>query len=133
MSGWFLSGKEGLLARTTPEAAGVFVVGVNEDYVYDEEATDFTGITPHIILPEKQLLNVSFTGGTLKADNLKWLAAGAGVVDISLVLAGIVIYFQLEDTGELLAFIDQAATGLPSALTGVDVSTLWDARGILKL
>lgn len=133
MSGWFLQGKEGLLARTIPEAAGVYVVGINEDYVYDEAQIDFTGITPYIILPEQQLQNVSFTGGILDADDTQWLGAGAGIIDRSLVLSGVIIYFQLDTEGALLAHIDRARVGLPQTLTGANVKAKWPANGILKL
>lgn len=133
MSGWFLDGKEQLLARTVPQAAGVFMVGVNEDYSYDEGQVDFSGITPHIILPEIELTNVTFTNGILDADDVQWLAAGAGIEDRSLNLIGVVIYFQLDDSGTLLAFIDTAVIGLPQTLTGVNVTARMPANGILKL
>lgn len=133
MSGWFLDGKEQLLARTIPQAAGVFMVGVNEDYVYDEGQVDFSEITPHIILPEIQLVSVTFTNGILDADDVQWLAAGAGIEDRSLVLIGAIFYFQLDTEGTLLAFIDSAVVGLPQTLTGVNVTAKMPANGILKL
>jgi hypothetical protein len=133
VSGWFLNGKEQLLARTIPPEAGVFVVGVNEDYVFDDGQVDFSVVDPTVILPEIQLTEVTFTGGILNADNVKWLAAGAGITDISLNLLGVIVYFKLDDTGSLLAFIDRAVVGLPQTLTGVNVTAYWDARGILKL
>jgi hypothetical protein len=133
MSGWYLDGKESLLARTVPEAAGVWIVGVNEDYIYDEAHTDFTFITPHILLPEQQLVGVNFNGGILRAGNPTWLAAGAGIVDRSLNVQGVIIYFQLADAGTLLAYIDSAQVGLPQTLTGVDVTGKFASNGILKL
>jgi hypothetical protein len=133
VSGWYLDGKEQLLARTIPQEAGVYAVGVNEDYVYDESHQDFVVITPYILLPEQQLSNVSFTNGILDADDTQWIAAAAGVVDRSLVLKGVIIYFQFEDSGTLLAYIDRATVGLPQTLTGVNVTARWAANGILKL
>lgn len=133
MSGWYLDGKEQLLARTIPAEAGVYALGVNEDYAYDATHTDFDVLEPHVLLPEKQLANVSFTGGVLKADNPRWLAAGAGVLDRSLKLTGVVVYFKLDDTGTLLAYIDSAFAGLPQTVEGIDVTAEWDSRGILKL
>lgn len=133
MSGWYLDGKEQLLARTIPADAGVYVVGINEDYIYDESHTDFTLITPCILLPEKLLTGVSFTDGILRAGNPTWTAAGAGVIDRSLSLQGIIVYFQLDDTGTLLAFIDSATVGLPQTLTGVDITAKIASNGLLKL
>jgi hypothetical protein len=133
MSGWYLGGKEQLLARTIPQDAGVYAVGVNEDYVYDESHTDFTVLTPYILLPEQLLTGVTFTNGVLRAANPKWLAAGAGISDKSLNLTGLIIYFQLADAGALLAFIDSATVGLPQTLQGVTVTALWASAGILKL
>lgn len=133
MSGWYLDGKESLLARTIPAEAGVYIVGVNGDYIYDEAHSDFAPITPHILLPEKLLTGVSFTGGILRAANPIWNAAGLGVSDRSLSLAGVIIYFQLEDAGTLLAYIDSATAGLPQTLTGVDVTAKFATNGILKL
>lgn len=133
MSGYYDDGLESLLARTIPSTAGVYAVGVNDEYIFDPTHVDFTPITPHIILPEAQLQNVTFTKGFLDADNYKWLAAGAGVVGVSLNLTGVIIYFQEGSVGTLLAYIDSASAGLPNTLTGVNVTARWDARGILKI
>jgi hypothetical protein len=133
VSGWFLDGKEQLLARTIPQEAGVYIVGVNDDYEFDEGQVDFSLITPNIILPEIQLVNVTFTGGVLDADDTQWLAAGAGIIDRSLTLIGVVVYFQLDDAGTLLAFLDTAVVGLPQTLTGVNVTARMPANGLLKL
>lgn len=133
MSGWFLDGKESLLARTIPADAGVYVVGVNDEYVFNESDADFSGITPHILLPEAQLSGVSFTGGVLRASNQRWTAAGAGVLDRSLILVGLIFYFQKDDVGTLLAFADSASAGLPQTVTGSDVTAKWSPNGIFKL
>jgi len=133
VSGWYTAGKEALLARTIPSDAGVFCVGVNDEYAFDASHVDFTPITPHILLPEIELTDPTFVGGVLDAADQQWIAAGAGVVDRSLILAGVIIYFQKDTTGTLLAFIDSASVGLPQTLTGTNVTAYWDARGILKL
>lgn len=133
MSGWFLDGKEQLLARTIPQEAGVYIVGVNDEYIFDEGQVDFSVIDPTVILPEIQLTNVTFTEGILDADDVQWLAAGAGIVDRTLTLIGIIVYFKLDDSGTLLAFIDSAVVGLPQLLTGVNVTGKMPVNGILKL
>lgn len=133
MSGWYLDGKESLLARTIPPEALVYVLGVNEDYEFNEAHDNFDVFTPHVILPELELNNVTFDDGIMKADNPKWAAAGAGIEDRSLELQGVVIYFKLDDAGSLLAFIDSAVAGLPQTLTGVNVTGRWHPSGILKL
>ena len=133
MSGWYLDGKESLFARTIPAEAGVYFIGVNEDYSYVDSDVDFTNITPYILLPEQQLAGVSFTNGILRASSPTWTAAGAGVSDRSLNLQGLIFYFKLADAGTLLAFIDSASAGLPSVLTGVDVTAIFGNGGILKL
>lgn len=133
MSGWYLAGKEGLLARTIPQAASIYTVGINEDYVYDESHTDLSIFTPHILLPELLLTGVDFTGGILRGTNPSWAAAGAGISDRSLILQGVAIYFGLDAERTLLAFIDSGAAGLPQTLTGVDISGRWGSNGILKL
>lgn len=133
MSGWYLDGKEQLLSRSIPADAGVFVVGVNDEYVFSESDTDFANITAHILLPEAQLSGVTFTNGVLRATNVVWTAAGIGITDRSLILAGAIFYFKKDDAGTLLAFVDSAQAGLPQAVTGVNVTALWDGRGILKL
>lgn len=133
MSGFYNDGLEQLLARTIPTEAGVYAIGVNEDYIYDRTHTDFAVFTPHILLPELELQNVSFTAGVLSADNPTWVAASAGVTDRSLTLTGAVVYFKLEDSGALLAYIDSAYAGLPSTVNGSDVTGFWDERGILRI
>jgi hypothetical protein len=133
VSGFYTDGKEQLLARTIPVDAGVFVVGVNDTYAFDPTHVDFTPITQYILLPEKQLTAVTFTGGILDADDVQWLAAGAGVVDRSLILAGVIIYFQKDAVGTLLTYINSSAVGLPQTLDGSNVTAKWDSRGILKL
>lgn len=133
MSGWYLDGKESLLARTIPSDAGVYAVGVNNEYVFDESHTDFTFVTPHILLPEAQLSGVSFSAGVLRATNQPWVAAGAGITDRSLILNGLIIYFQKDAVGTLLAFIDSATAGLPQTVTGANVTAHFSALGILKL
>jgi hypothetical protein len=133
MSGFYLVGKQDLLERAIPSDAGVWAVGVNADYIFDTTHSDFAVFTPHILLPEAQLSGVTFDGGILRANEQTWIAAGAGVVDRSLQLKGIVIYFQLGDVGSLLAYIDSAQAGLPQLVTGVNVTAKWDTRGILKL
>lgn len=133
MSGFYFDGKEQLLARTIPQDAGVFCVGVNDEYIFDANHVDFTPITPHILLPEVELADVTFTNGFLDATDQQWIAAGAGVSDRSLVLVGVIIYFQKLGVGTLLSYIDSATVGLPQTLTGTNVTAYWDARGILKL
>lgn len=133
MSGWYTDGKESLLARTVPAAAGIYVVGVNEDYIFDPAHKDFTPITPHILLPETQLGAVNFDGGVLRASEPSWEAAGAGISDRSLVLKGVIIYFMLASEGTLLAYLDGPAVGLPETLTGAPVAARWSPQGILKL
>lgn len=133
MSGWYLDGKESLLARTIPADAGIYVVGVNDEYTFNESDIDFSGITAHILLPETQLSGVSFANGVLRASNVKWTAAGAGITGISLILKGLIFYFQQAGVGTLLAYADSATAGLPQSVTGADVTAIWDARGILKL
>jgi hypothetical protein len=133
VSGWYLDGKESLLARTIAADAGVYAVGVNDEYVFDESHTDFTFVTPHILLPEAQLSGVSFSAGVLRATNQQWIAAGAGITDRSLILNGLIIYFQKDAVGTLLAFVDSASAGLPQTVTGVNVTAHFNAAGILKL
>lgn len=133
MSGWYLDGLQQLLTRTIPESAGIWAVGVNDDYVFDETHIDFTPITPHILLPEQQLSDVTIENALLDAADTVWLAAGADVLDRSLILKGVIIYFQDVTLGALLTYIDSATVGLPQTLTGVNVTAKWDARGILRL
>ena len=132
MSGFYKIGKESLLARLIPAEAGVYAVGVNEDYTYDAAHTDPAIFAGNILLPEKQLTGVGFTDGVLTADESSWAAAGAGVSDRSLVLKGVIIYFMLADEGALLAYIDSAAVGLPQVVTGANVKAKWP-QGILQL
>lgn len=133
MSGFYNAGKQALLERTIPPEAGLFAVGVNDEYLFDSAHTDFAVLSPYILLPETELSNLSFTDGILKADNPKWFAAGTGIEDRSLVLKGIVLYFLLADEGALLAYLDSATVGLPQTLTGVNVTGNWNPNGILKL
>lgn len=133
MSGFYSVGKEDLLSRVIPADAGVYVLGVNDAYVFNASHTDFAIFTPYVLLPEALLTGVTFTNGVLKAANYKWLAAGAGVADRSLTLKGLVVYFKKLNVGTLFAYIDSAQVGLPQLLSGVNVTAKWDARGILKL
>lgn len=134
MSGYYLDGKEQLLARTIPQEAGVYIVGVNTDYEFNEGQTSFELIDPFVILPEQELTSVTFTNGVLDADDPQWIAAGAGAdPEDNVTILGVVIYFKLEDAGTLLAFIDGPSVGLPLTLKGVNVTAIFDATGILEL
>lgn len=134
MSGYYLDGKEQLLARTIPQEAGVWIVGVNTDYDFNEGQTAFDLIEPYVILPEQELTTVTFTDGILDADDVQWIAAGAGAdPEDNVTIQGVVIYFKLDDAGTLLAFIDGPAVGLPLTLKGVNVTAIFDPTGILQL
>lgn len=134
MSGYYLIGKEELLARVIPDTAGVWIAGVNTDYVFNEGQTAFDLIAPFVILPEKQLTSVTFTDGVLDADDPQWIAAGAGAEpEDNVTILGVVIYFSDGDSRTLLAFIDGPAVGLPLTLKGTNVTAIFDADGILKL
>ncbi len=133
MSGFYLVGKEDLLSRDIPPEAAVTVFGVNDEYAYDASHTEFAIFADFILLPTQPLVNASFINGILKADEVVWLAAGAGVLDRSLNLQGIVVMFTLADAATLFAFIDSAQVGLPQTVTGVNVTAKWNPLGILKL
>lgn len=132
MSGYYNIGREGLLARTIPAEAGIFVIGVNDGYDFDPTHTDFNIFEPFLLMPEAELQNATFTDGFLKGDNITWTEVGAGVEDRSLMLQGVVIYFKLGDEGALLAFIDSAQAGLPQIATGVNITAKWSPLGILR-
>lgn len=134
MSGWYDIGKEELLSRVIPDTAGVWVLGVNSDYVYNPGQTEVALLDPYTVLPAQQLTTVTFTGGVLDADDVQWIAAGANPAPgDNLNLLGVIIFFAQDDTATLLAFIDAAVVGLPQTLTGVNVTAKWDAAGILRL
>jgi hypothetical protein len=134
VSGFYRIGKQELLARVIPEAAGVWAVGVNTDYDFNEGQTAYSLIEPFIILPAVQLTSVTFVGGTLKADNQQWIAAAAGAApEDNLDLEGVIIFFALDDAATLFVFIDTASAGLPQTLNGVNVTAKWDPRGIARL
>lgn len=134
MSGWYLIGKEQLLSRVIPEEAGVWMVGVNSDYEFNEGQTEYALVEPHVILPAQQLTSVTFTDGVLDADNPQWIAAAAGAdPEDNLELIGVVVFFALDDAASLLAFIDSATVGLPQTLSGVNVTARIAANGLLKL
>lgn len=134
MSGFYLIGKEELLARNIPPEAVVMIAGVNTDYEFNENQTEWSLIAPYVILPEQELTSVTFTNGVLDADNVQWIAAGAGAEsEDNITLLGVVIFFQLGDVGTLFAFIDGPAVGLPLTLSGVNVTAIFDEDGILAL
>jgi hypothetical protein len=134
VSGWFLDGKEDLLARVIPEEATPWIVGVNSDYVFNEGQTAYSLIEPHIILPAQELTSVTYTNGVLDADDPEWIAAGAGAApEDNLELIGVIVFFALGDAATLLAFIDSAVVGLPQTLSGVNVHGRIAANGLLKL
>jgi hypothetical protein len=134
VSGWFLIGKEELLSRVIPAEAGVWIAGVNTDYEFNEGQTEYSLIEPFVILPAMELTNVTFTNGVMDADDPQWIAAGAGAEpEDNLDLNGVIIFFALEDSATLLAYIDRPAVGLPQTLKGVNVTCRFDTDGILKL
>lgn len=133
MNQWYIDGPEKLLARQIPEAALPYAVGVNEDYVFDETHNTLTPMDPYILLPKQELINPTYTGGLLEAENTIWIEAAKGVIDRSLILTGVIILFSDGTTDWLMALIDSATIGLPQTLTGVDVTAHWDARGILLI
>lgn len=134
MSGYYKIGKQELLARVIPETAGVWIAGVNTDYVFNESQTEYNLIEPYIILPAQELTSVTFTDGILNADDPQWIAAGAGAdVDDNVTILGVVIFFALDDAATLFAFIDGPSVGLPLTLKGVNVTAIFDEDGILVL
>lgn len=134
MSGYYKIGKQELLARVIPETAGVWIAGVNTDYVFNESQTEYSLIEPYIILPAQELTSVTFTDGILNADDPQWIAAGAGAdVDDNVTILGVVIFFALDDAATLFAFIDGPSVGLPLTLKGVNVTAIFDEDGILVL
>lgn len=134
MSGFYLVGKQDLLARVIPAEAGVWMAGVNSDYEFNAGQTEYSLIEPYVILPAQELTSVTFTDGTLDADDPQWIAAGAGAEpEDNLNLIGVVVFFALDDAATLLAFIDSATVGLPQTLSGVNVTAKLDPRGLLKL
>lgn len=134
MSGWFLDGKEDLLARVIPQEAGVWMVGLNSDYEFNENQTTYSLLEPFVILPAQELTSVTFTNGVLDADDPEWIAAGAGAApEDNLELIGVVVFFALDDAATLLAFIDSAVVGLPQTLSGVNVTGRIASNGILRL
>lgn len=134
MSAYYLIGKEELLSRVIPPEAGVWICGVNTDYVFNENQTAFSLLEPYIILPSQQLTSVTFTDGVLDADDPVWIAAGAGALpEDNVTIQGVVIFFALDDAATLFAFIDGPSVGLPLTLKGVNVTAVFDPTGILKL
>lgn len=134
MSGFYKVGKQDLLARVIPDTAGVWMVGVNTDYEFNDGQTEYSLIEPFAILPAQLLTSVTFTDGFLNADDPQWIAAGAGAdEDDNLDLLGVVVFFAQDDAATLFAFIDGPAVGLPQTLKGVNVTALIDERGILRL
>ena len=134
MSGWYKIGKQELLARVVPEAAGVWIAGVNTDYEFNDDQTAYSLIEPYVILPPQELTSVTFTDGVLDADDVQWIAAGAGAdPEDNVTILGVVIFFALDDAATLLSFIDGPAVGLPLTLKGVNVTAEFDPTGILAL
>lgn len=136
MSGFYLIGKEELLARVVPAEAGVWICGVNTDYEFNEGQTQFSLVEPFVILPAQELTSVTFTDGILDADDVQWIAAGAGAdPEDNVTILGVVIFFALDDAATLFAFIDGPSVGLPLTLKGVNVTAKFGLTepGILQL
>jgi hypothetical protein len=134
VSGFYLDGKQELLARVIPQAAGVWIVGVNTDYDFNEGQTAYSLIEPFIILPAQELTSVTFTDGVLDADNPVWIAAGAGAApEDNLELDRSRCLLRTGRRATLFAFIDSATVGLPQTLSGVNVTARIAANGLLKL
>jgi hypothetical protein len=134
LSGFFKIGKQELLARVIPDTAGVWIVGVNTDYEFNDGQTEYSLIEPFVILPAQQLTSVTFTDGVLDADDPQWIAAGAGALpEDNIELLGVVIFFALDDAATLFAFVDGPSVGLPQTLTGLNVTGRIDPQGILRL
>lgn len=134
MSGFYKIGKQELLARTIPDTAGVWISGVNTDYVFNSGQTEYSLIEPYVILPAMQLTNVTNIDGVLDADDPTWVAAGAGAAsEDNVTIQGVVIFFSDGDAATLFAFIDGPAVGLPLTLKGANVTAIFDPTGILEL
>lgn len=135
MAGFYNEGLEGLLARTIPDTATFHVFGVNDDYVFSaahEAAT--VGWGDSIILEEKDLASVTFTNGYLDALDVQWVDAGVGLGEgVSPTVQGVVVLIRDGATDYLFAFLDSARVGLPQVLTGVNVTAIWNAAGILRI
>lgn len=134
MSGFYNKGLEGLLSRVIPEAAVFFVVGVNEDYVFDSADENITAIPEDsVVLAAAELSNVTTVDGILKADNYKWERVTSAADDPNV---RAVVIFLAWDSGaqtRLLAYIDSAEVGIPQVLTGVNITAKWNTSGILKI
>lgn len=134
MSGYYKIGKQELLSRVIPDTAGVWISGVNTDYEFNDDQTEYSLIEPSVILEAQELTNVTFTDGILDADDVTWLAAGAGAApEDNVTVLGVVIFFSDGETATLFAFIDGPVVGLPLTLKGVNVTALFDPTGILVL
>lgn len=136
MSGFYSEGLQGLLERSIPSGAAFYVIGVSDDYVFNA-AHDSSNINPDSILMAAQpLAGVSMTNGILNAEDTKWFSVQPPVdTELSATLVGVVIYllWNAGANGALLAYIDSTSVGLPTSVTGVNLTAEWAANGILKL
>lgn len=135
MSGFYLEGLQGLLERSIPAEALIFVAGINDEYTFNS-AHDLSNINPdHIVLPAEELADATFINGVLDGTDTEWFNVLIPEEPISPNLAAAVIYFSWNAGANtsLLAYIDSASAGLPQTLTGVNVTAKWSIPGILSI
>lgn len=134
MSAFYSAGLEGLLSRVIPGAAVFFVLGVNGIYEFDS-SHEISGDIPvnAVVLPSQELTSVTMTGGVLDAADVLWERVEPTFEDNN--VAGVIIGLSWDSGAQtsLLAFIDSASAGLPSTLTGVNITAKWNSAGILKI
>jgi hypothetical protein len=115
-----------------PGGADLYVIGVNDSYVYDPTHTTFEDIdVESIVFPPTEILGFTLNGTTLDAPNTQIGAATVGET-----LHGIVILFAWDDEVEtaLVAYLNQTTNStLPQSIVTGQFELRWNDQGICRL
>lgn len=136
MSGIYASLKPRLLSLLVgsgmPGSADLYVVGVDDSYVYDADHATIDDIpVESIVFPPAELLGFTLNGTTLDAPNIE-----IGGATVGKQLHGVVVFFSWSNENEtaLVAFLDQTTnTSLPQEIVTGQLEIRWNDLGICRI
>lgn len=121
-----------LVGAGVPSGADLYVVGVDDSYVYDPDHTTFEDLdVESIVFPPAELIGFTLDGTTLDAPDIEIGAATVGKT-----LHGVIILFAWDDEVEtaLVAYMNQTSNvTLPQQIVTGQLKLFWSDEGICRV
>jgi hypothetical protein len=120
---------EWLLLGGLPASPVIHVLGVDSTYVFDTTHVDAADLGASVVLPAEPLVNFTYVGGVLRADNLLLEGLTPGPI-----IDALVVLFTWAGGEALVCYIDSATdASLPMEITTGKLNIIWGASGICKI